>query len=62
MKTLDSCTVGAHAAATGVNAKLDVWMGVPHGFVTNVGGFKAAAQALKASGAFLTERLRGTDR
>jgi hypothetical protein len=33
-------------------------MGMPHGFVTNVGGFNAATQALNASGAFLTERLR----
>jgi len=26
-----------------VDAKLDVWMGMPHGFVANVGGFNAAA-------------------
>jgi len=45
------------AVAAGVDAKLDLWMGMPHGFVTNVGGFNAATQALKASGAFLTERL-----
>src|SRR6202790_2389657 len=44
------------AVAAGVDAKLDIWMGMPHGFVTNVGGFNAAGQALKASGAFLTER------
>jgi monoterpene epsilon-lactone hydrolase len=48
------------AVAAGVDAKLDIWMGMPHGFVTNVGGFNAATQALKASGAFLTERLRRT--
>jgi len=35
-------------------------MGMPHGFVTNVGGFIAATQALKASGTFLAERLRRT--
>ncbi|MGA3189283.1 MAG: alpha/beta hydrolase [Bryobacteraceae bacterium] len=45
------------AVAAGVDAKLDLWMGMPHGFVTNVGGFNAATQALKASGAFLAERL-----
>ena len=45
------------AVEAGVDARLDVWMGMPHGFVTNVGGFNAATQALKASGAFLTERL-----
>jgi len=48
------------AVAAGVDAKLDVWMGMPHGFVTNVGGFNAATQALKASGAFLAERLGST--
>jgi len=44
-----------NAVAAGVDAKLDIWMGMPHGFVTNVGGFNAATQALKPSGAFLTE-------
>jgi monoterpene epsilon-lactone hydrolase len=50
------------AVAAGVDAKLDIWMGMPHGFVTNVGGFNAATHALKASGAFLTERLGSTAR
>lgn len=50
------------AVAAGVDAKLDIWMGMPHGFVTNVGGFNAATQALEASGAFLTERLRSAAR
>ena len=49
-----------HAVGADVDAKVDVWMGMPHGFVTNVGGFNAATQALKASGAFLTERLGST--
>ena len=53
----DSRRYVERAVAAGVDAKLDVWMGMPHGFVTNVGGFNAATQALKASGAFLTERL-----
>jgi hypothetical protein len=35
---------------------------MPHGFVTNVGGLNAATQALKASGAFLAERLESTAR
>jgi hypothetical protein len=43
-----------------VPAKLDVWMGMPHGFVTDVGRFSAATQALSAIGAFLTERLGRT--
>ena len=49
----DSRRYVERAASAGVDAKLDLWMGMPHGFVTNVGGFKAAAQALKASGEFL---------
>lgn len=53
----DSRRYVERAVAAGVDAQLDIWMGMPHGFVTNVGGFKAATQALRASGAFLTERL-----
>jgi epsilon-lactone hydrolase len=58
----DSRRYVERAVAAGVDAKLDIWMGMPHGFVTNVGGFNAAAQALKASGAFLAERLGSTAR
>ncbi len=56
----DSRRYVENAVAAAVDAKLDVWMGMPHGFVTNVGGFNAASQALKASGAFLAERLGRT--
>jgi monoterpene epsilon-lactone hydrolase len=45
------------AIAAGVDAKLDVWMGMPHGFPASVGKLKAAAQALNAIGAFLSEKL-----
>jgi epsilon-lactone hydrolase len=48
------------AVAASVDAKLDVWMGMPHAFVTHVGGFNAAKQALDASSAFLAERLGST--
>ena len=58
----DSRRYVERAVAAGVDAKLDIWMGMPHGFVTNVGGFNAASLALKASGAFLTERLGSTGR
>jgi monoterpene epsilon-lactone hydrolase len=58
----DSRRYVERAAAAGADAKLDIWMGMPHGFVTNVGGFNAAMQAFKASGAFLTERLGSTAR
>ena len=50
------------AVAAGVDAKLDLWIGMPHGFVTNVGGFNAATEALDASGASLAERLGITTR
>jgi acetyl esterase/lipase len=45
------------AVAAGVDAELDVWMGMPHGFVAYVREFDAARQALNAIGAFLAERL-----
>jgi acetyl esterase/lipase len=54
----DSRRYVERAALAGVDAKLDVWMGMPHGFVTAVREFDAARQALDAVGAFLTERLR----
>jgi len=53
----DSRRYVERAVAAGVDAKLDVWMGMPHGFVTAVGRFSAATQALSAIGAFLAERL-----
>ena len=48
--------------ATGIDAKLYVWMGMPHGFVTEVGRLNAATQSLKASGAFLAGQLGTTSR
>src|SRR5438132_950997 len=53
----DSRRYVARAVAAGVDAQLDVWMGMPHGFVTGIREFDAARQALNAIGAFLTERL-----
>jgi len=47
----DSRRYVERAIASGVDAELDVWMGMPHGFVT--GEFDAARQALNATGAFL---------
>jgi monoterpene epsilon-lactone hydrolase len=46
------------AVAAGVDAQLDVWMGMPHGFPASVGKLKAAAQALDAIGLFLAERWK----
>ena len=58
----DSRRFVERAVTAGVDAKLDVWMGMPHGFVANIGRFNAAAQALNAIGAFLAERFGRTGR
>jgi monoterpene epsilon-lactone hydrolase len=53
----DSLRYVARAVAAGVDARADVWMGMPHGFPGSIGRLKAAAQALDAIGAFLAEAL-----
>lgn len=45
------------AVAADVDAKLDVWMGMPHGFLGGIGKLEAAAEVLKAIGQFLSEQL-----
>jgi acetyl esterase/lipase len=55
----DSRQYVQRAVAAGVDARLDVWMGMPHGFAAIIGPIKASAQALDAIGMFLTESLRG---
>jgi acetyl esterase/lipase len=57
----DSLRYVTHAVAAAVDARADVWMGMPHGFPANVGRFKAAAQSLDDIGAFLGGRLRERD-
>jgi len=54
----DSRRYVERAVAARVDAALDVWMGMPHGFVADVGMFSAAREALSAVGAFVAERLR----
>ncbi|MDX6501485.1 MAG: epsilon-lactone hydrolase [Blastocatellia bacterium] len=54
----DSLRYVERAVAAGVDARADVWMGMPHGFPASIGRLKAAAQALDAIGAFLAERLK----
>ena len=54
----DSRRYVERAVAVGVDARLDVWMGMPHGFVSSIGTVKASEQALDAIGMFLTERLQ----
>lgn len=54
----DSRRYVERAVATGVDARLDVWMGMPHGFAGGIGELKAASQAMDAVGTFLTGRLQ----
>jgi monoterpene epsilon-lactone hydrolase len=49
----DSRRYVERAVAAGVDAELDVWMGMAHGFVTGIGQFDAAVRSLSAVGAFL---------
>jgi acetyl esterase/lipase len=56
----DSRCYVERAVAAGVDARVDIWMGMPHGFVTGVGRYKAANEALGATGQFLAERLGST--
>ena len=53
----DSSRYVERAVAAGVDARLDIWMGMPHGFVGSVGTIKASAQALDAIGRFLIDRF-----
>jgi hypothetical protein len=52
----DSLRHVERAVAAGDDTRLDVWMGMPHGFAGSVGTLKASAQALDAIGTFLVER------
>jgi monoterpene epsilon-lactone hydrolase len=54
----DSLRYVERAVAAGVDAQVDVWMGMPHGFPRNIGRLKAATQALDEVGAFLAGRLQ----
>jgi monoterpene epsilon-lactone hydrolase len=54
----DSLRYVERAVSAGVDARADVWMGMPHGFPASVGRFKAAAQALDDIGGFLAEKFR----
>ena len=50
----------ASAVAAGVDARIDVWEGMPHGFIGGVGKLDAANQALTAIGAFLSQQFENT--
>jgi acetyl esterase/lipase len=53
----DSIRYVERAVAAGVDAKVDVWEGMVHGFLGSIGQLDAAAQALDAIGAFLSKQL-----
>jgi len=55
----DSRRYVERAVADGVDARLDVWTGMPHGFVAIIGPIRASAQALDAVGLFLTDSFKG---
>jgi monoterpene epsilon-lactone hydrolase len=57
----DSRRYVERAIAAGVDARLDIWTGMPHGFPAGIGAIKASAQALDAMGLFLTERLQANN-
>jgi monoterpene epsilon-lactone hydrolase len=56
----DSLRYVERAFAAGVDARVDVWMGMPHGFAGGVGRSKAAAQTLDAIGTFLAVRRQAS--
>jgi acetyl esterase/lipase len=53
----DSRRYVEQAVAAGVDAKLDIWMGMPHGFAGGVGKLQAASSALEAIGTFVEEKF-----
>jgi acetyl esterase/lipase len=55
----DSRRYVERATAAGVDARLDLWTGMPHGFVAIIGPIKASTQALDAIGLFLTDSFTG---
>jgi acetyl esterase/lipase len=54
----DSRRYVERAVAAGVDATLDVWLGMAHGFAGSVGMLKASALTLDSIGAFIAARLR----
>jgi monoterpene epsilon-lactone hydrolase len=58
----DSIRYVERAVAAGVDAKVDVWEGMVHGFLCSIGQLDAAAQALDAIGAFLSKQLASPHR
>lgn len=53
----DSRRYVERAVAAGSDVRLDVWMGMPHGFAGGIGKLKASEKALDCLGMFLKEKL-----
>jgi epsilon-lactone hydrolase len=53
----DSLRYVARAVAAGVDAKVDVWEGMPHGYVGHVGRMEAAGKTVEAIGQFLSAQF-----
>ena len=53
----DSLRYVERAVAAGVDARVDVWEGMPHGFLSGIGTLAASRQALDEIGGFLAGRL-----
>jgi epsilon-lactone hydrolase len=53
----DSVRFVERVAAAGIDARLDMWQGMPHGFLGSIGQTQAAASALRAIGEFLSSQL-----
>lgn len=53
----DSLRYVERAVAAGVDARVDVWEGMPHGFLSGIGTLAASKQALDEIGRFLAGRL-----
>jgi epsilon-lactone hydrolase len=53
----DSVRFVDRALAAGVDAQLDVWEGMVHGFLGSVGHLSASTQAFQQIGSFLSERF-----
>ena len=55
----DARRYGEGAAATGADVSVEIWEGMPHGFVSGVGRFAAANQALDNFCQFLADKVAG---
>jgi acetyl esterase/lipase len=53
----DSLRYVERAVAAGVDARVDVWEGMPHGFLSGIGTLAASNQSLDEIGRFLADRL-----